>query len=126
MNRDHSKSSELDVTRWLQIDEICIRFEQQLRAGQEPRIETFLTDDPEPFRSHLLTNLLQLEFEYRNGTDGSFEIQRYIERFPQDQSLVQAVYDEQESERLSRRLEQKFRVGQTPGNQLPTEADRSR
>jgi predicted Ser/Thr protein kinase len=96
MNRDHPKSFELDVAQGLQIDEVCTRFEQQLRAGQDPQIEAFLTDDSEPFRSHLLTNLLQLEFEYRNGTDGSFEIQEYIERFPQDQFLIQAVYDEQE------------------------------
>ena len=120
------KLSELDVAGWLKVDDVCMRFEQQLRAGEKPRIETFLTDHPSPFRSHLLTSLLQLEFEYRIGTDSSLEIQEYIERFPEDQSLIQALHEEQESERLARRFKQKFRTGQTRDRNIPEETDRSR
>ena len=47
------------------IDAVCDRFEAELRAGKDPRIEDFLGDAPEPGRSALLRALRDVEAEYQ-------------------------------------------------------------
>ena len=48
-----------------EIDQVCDRFEIELLAGRQPRIEDFLAEVPPPGRAALLRELHLLESEYR-------------------------------------------------------------
>jgi len=56
------------------IDEICLRFEDAWRTGDQPRVETYLEGIPEPQRSLLFQELLRLELYYQqqSGRQGRF------------------------------------------------------
>jgi serine/threonine protein kinase len=47
------------------VDEICVRFEEQWRAGCQPLLEDFLADAPAPVRADLLPALLAVELGHR-------------------------------------------------------------
>ncbi len=47
------------------VNDACERFETAWRAGQSPRVESFLEEVPEPQRADLLRELLALELELR-------------------------------------------------------------
>lgn len=56
------------------IDEICIRFEDAWRGGDQPRVEPYLDGVPESERSLLFQELLRLELYYQqqSGQQGRF------------------------------------------------------
>jgi len=76
----------------LRIDEICDRFERAWRKQQEPNIEQFLGDEPEPARSMLFRHLLTLELDYLGRSDRTAERAAYCERFPEYTDVVQQVF----------------------------------
>jgi WD40 repeat protein/serine/threonine protein kinase len=47
------------------IDAVCDRFEAAWKAGQQPRVEDYLADTPEPERSVLQRELIALASDYR-------------------------------------------------------------
>lgn len=61
-NADGSDVS-LSVPQLLQIDAICRRFEAAWQTGQQPKLEEFLADTPEPQRSQLRKELAAIQAE---------------------------------------------------------------
>ncbi len=83
--------SELSVEQRHIVDRLADEFEAELRAGQRPSIENMLAANP-AFRTHLLTELLAIEIELRRVTGESPTVEEYKQRFPDDHSLVEAVF----------------------------------
>ena len=76
-----------------EIDALCDRFDQELLKGDAPRIESFLTDAPEAVQDEMLAELLAMELEYRHQQSERPQRNDYLQRFPQKQSLIAAVFD---------------------------------
>jgi serine/threonine protein kinase len=89
--RNEGPSSPLTLAR--HINHICSEFEALYRAGQKPQIEDYLGHEPEPARSALLRELLELELDYRNRNGETPDRNTYLLRFPSDQRLIEAVFD---------------------------------
>ena len=74
------------------IDELCDRFDQALVKGTSPRIEDYLVDAPESARDGLLAELLAIEVEYRTKKDKAPNKAEYLQRFPQQESVIAGVF----------------------------------
>ncbi|RCS54933.1 serine/threonine protein kinase [Bremerella cremea] len=71
------------------IDEICASFERQWQANEPPKIESLLTADlSSGERDVLLAELIVLEIDYRRRRSEMPTKQEYLERFPEDASVV--------------------------------------
>jgi tetratricopeptide (TPR) repeat protein/tRNA A-37 threonylcarbamoyl transferase component Bud32 len=81
----------LSVVALRRLDEVCRRFEDACKQGRRPRLEEFVADVVGPERAELLRELLQLEIHYR-GTAAI--VAEYEARFPDDVSLIRAVFAE--------------------------------
>jgi serine/threonine protein kinase len=79
----------------LRVDEICDRFETAWQAGQQPRIEDYLGDLPEPERPLLLRELLRLELAYRRRNSEIPLVGDYVKRFQEYAEQVEAVFREE-------------------------------
>ena len=75
-----------------EIDALCDRFDQELVNGTGPRIETFLAEAPEAARDGLLAELLAMEVEYRTQQGDKPQPDDYIQRFPQQESVIASVF----------------------------------
>ena len=71
----------------LELDKICFEFEQLLRAGKQPRIESFLADHAEPFRSRLLEQLVLLELDQSDTNNSDLWIE-LAARFPTHEDVI--------------------------------------
>ncbi len=69
----------------------CDRFEDAWRAGRRPSIEEALAEAPATERATLLRRLLALELEMRRERGEDPHEDEYLERFPNDLSIVQSV-----------------------------------
>jgi formylglycine-generating enzyme required for sulfatase activity/serine/threonine protein kinase len=74
------------------IDAACDRFEQQWRAGENPRIEDYLNGTEAAVQPALLRALLDVELELRSYTASPPLITEYAARFPGDQALLREVF----------------------------------
>jgi formylglycine-generating enzyme required for sulfatase activity len=92
----------LSVAR--RVDAVCYRFEMAWKAGQRPRLEEFLGDMPEPARSVLFRELLELELGYRRENDETFAADEYRKRFPDHTELIAAVFSELDESQQSGEL----------------------
>jgi serine/threonine-protein kinase len=84
---------ELDLDFLQEVNSICERFEDQLRAGSSPRIEDYRVEN-EAIGARLLPELIQLELEYLKRRDPSFrpDPEEYHDRFPNDrEAVVEAI-----------------------------------
>src|SRR5262249_25233913 len=72
----------------------CNRFEKARQTEQRPRIEDYLGDLPEADRPLLLRELLRLELSYCRRAHESPDLREYLQRFPADAAVVQAVFEE--------------------------------
>jgi serine/threonine-protein kinase len=81
-------------------DEVCDRFEDAWKAGQRPRIEDYLGAVPEPERSKLLEELLQVELAYRRCSGETLVLEDYLRRFPEHGELIRAVFRAEEQRSL--------------------------
>jgi serine/threonine-protein kinase len=94
-----------------QVDVLCDRFEEAWRAGQHPRIESYLDRAEEPRRPLLLRELIALEVELRRGFGEQPTPQEYYNRFPGQEDTVDNALAEparpgqQRAARPSRALE---------------------
>src|SRR5262245_14965181 len=61
---------ELPLEAQYAIDRLCTQFEEALRAGEAPVLETYLQQVPAAQQSALCTELLSLEVEYRRRKEG--------------------------------------------------------
>ncbi len=75
-----------------EIDALSDRFDRELVNGDGPRIETFLADAPEAAWDGLLAELLAMEFEYRSQHGDEPVPGDYIQRFPQQASVIADVF----------------------------------
>ena len=86
--------SQPDLFLQLQMDAICMQFEEQWWAGHRPRIETLMDDHQEPIKSQLLRHLLQIELEYRDSQGEQLDVKEYLDRFPDQHALIRMVHNE--------------------------------
>jgi serine/threonine-protein kinase len=70
-----------------------MRFEDALKAGQDPQLEAHLGDWPEPERSALLHELLWLELAYRRRRGEQPTPEEYRRRFPEHGAVIRAVFE---------------------------------
>lgn len=78
-----------------QVDDLCDQFESAWKAastsGERPRIEAFLDTVPEPERSILLRELLELEVAYRQRAGEQLTQDEYRRRFPEHEAVLSTV-----------------------------------
>lgn len=70
------------------IDQVCLEFETEWKAGRHPRIESFLADCPPQEHSLLLSELLGLELEYRNQRGDTIAVADYVDLFPDHRDTI--------------------------------------
>jgi eukaryotic-like serine/threonine-protein kinase len=75
-----------------EIDELCDRFDRELLNGDAPRMEGFLAKAPVGARDGLLAELLAMELEYRTQQRDQPQPDDYIQRFPQQVSVIEGVF----------------------------------
>jgi WD40 repeat protein len=74
------------------VDEVSDRFEDAWEAGQQPRIEEYLAEIPEPGRPALLRELLALELRYRRREGETPAPAEYQRRFPGHAGVVDDAF----------------------------------
>lgn len=84
----------LPLTLQLQINDVCDRFEQGLRSGQNPRIEDYLTIAEEPGRTALFRELLNLELDYQSAAGQTLVMANYLQRFDSDRESIERVWQD--------------------------------
>jgi serine/threonine-protein kinase len=73
------------------VDQVCDRFEELLKAGEQPSIEQFLVQAEPAGRAALFAELLGLELDYRRQRGEQPARQDYLGRFADYASLVEAA-----------------------------------
>jgi serine/threonine protein kinase/tetratricopeptide (TPR) repeat protein len=74
-------------------DQLCDRFESDLKANREPPIESVLEAMPEPGRRALFRELLGLELAYRGASGSQACREEYLARFPNFADLVRDAFE---------------------------------
>ncbi|MGE0759500.1 MAG: WD40 repeat domain-containing serine/threonine protein kinase, partial [Pirellulaceae bacterium] len=74
-----------------QIEQICDRFEAAWRAGERPRLESYLTEATASLQGALLLELLPLDWEYRLRAGDPPQFPEYSARFPAVRSLIETI-----------------------------------
>jgi serine/threonine protein kinase len=90
MSYSTKSQSDLEVQR--QIDRICLRAEDQWRAGEQPDIENLLTDMSGTARSKLFRELLLIDLDYRARRGITLSEAEYTSRFPDEASTVAEAF----------------------------------
>jgi serine/threonine protein kinase len=80
------------------VDRVCDRFERAWEAGQRPRIEDYLGEEPVPARSALLRELLAAELGWRRQHGESPGLQEYLQRLADDALLVETAFEDARGE----------------------------
>ena len=78
----------------LEIDSICERFEDLVRSGEQPRIESFLIGWESARRAQLFRHLVEIEFEYDPNESALLDLRN---RFPEYSAVISAVESEAKS-----------------------------
>jgi eukaryotic-like serine/threonine-protein kinase len=73
----------------LRIDQVCDRFEAELRQGRRARVENFLTEIIEPGRGLLLHELVAVELAYDRPPA---RLADWRQRFPEDVELLRDLF----------------------------------
>lgn len=93
------------ITEALRLDRVCDRFESLAREGIFPPLEHFIgRSHDEAFRYKLLTELLQLEIEYRFRLNHAEGVEGLAERFPEHRKTINAAIAGQRLERATQEL----------------------
>ena len=72
----------LQLAQAREVNAICNRFETAWRRGDRPAIEDYLGSTPEPARSALLGELIELDIAYRQRAGETPRLDDYQARFP--------------------------------------------
>ncbi len=92
MSLRHEK---LPVASLEQIDSLCNEFENAWQLGQPPSIESVVERIESPAeRTALLGELLALDIDYRRKRGESPVLNDYLDRFPEQESLIERAIDE--------------------------------
>lgn len=83
-----------NVRRQELCDQLCRRFQREWRDGQQPCIETFLTELERDDRAEVLRELFATEIELKIGVGDDVPITEYLARFPDDTTELESVYFE--------------------------------
>lgn len=81
----------LSLSEAEQIDAVCVRFEEDWKAGQIPRLEQFLVGVADHEQEELLRELLRLEVEYRICRGERPVAEEYVRRFRGHEVVVREV-----------------------------------
>jgi WD40 repeat protein/serine/threonine protein kinase len=87
-----SASSSADEIR--QIEQICDRFEASWKAGERPRLESFLAQISRSLHAKVLRHLVALDWEYRVQAGEQPQTAEYKVRFPLISTQVDAIVRE--------------------------------
>ena len=90
-NDKRSSDDGPDLSQELEIDQICLRFEDHLKQREQPEIERFLDGEDTSIRSRLLRQLILLEAEYQRRQGRTVDPEQYLLRFPEALPLVGGV-----------------------------------
>jgi len=94
MSEPFAASPSLSLTALERMERICTRFEDAWKAGQQPKLEAYLGNSPEPERSALLRELLVLDLSYRRRRGEQPSPHEYLRRFPKSRDLIETVFGE--------------------------------
>jgi serine/threonine-protein kinase len=78
------------------IDGICDRFEAAWKSGARPRVDDYLGDVDQAYRSVLLHDLLAVEIAARHHNGERPLRHEYVDRFPGDAEVIEAIFAEAE------------------------------
>jgi len=90
-----SGASETDPVGLLQrdvIDRLCLEFEDLLRSGAFPRIESFLERISSADEEFLLSELLAIEWDYLTQAGGEVSVPTYLARFPNHHKTLHRLF----------------------------------
>jgi serine/threonine protein kinase len=79
------------------IDEICLRFEDELRTGLSPSIEAFLEDSPSFAKAVLFEELVLIDLDYRRRFGDDPGEAEYRSRFPLHADVVAEIFSRRRS-----------------------------
>ncbi|MFV1964563.1 MAG: serine/threonine protein kinase [Pirellulaceae bacterium] len=74
------------------IDEVCLKFEDAWRSGEQPALEDHVGDVPEDERTGLFAELLLIELEYHQRDGSTVTADVYRTRFPEFVQIVDTVF----------------------------------
>jgi DNA-directed RNA polymerase specialized sigma24 family protein len=77
-----------------EVDLLCDQFRSTWRSGQDPMIEVYLADFPQPAHPRLLRRLLTLELELRRSHGEQPTPGEYQKRFPGYVAILNYVFEE--------------------------------
>jgi tRNA A-37 threonylcarbamoyl transferase component Bud32 len=80
------------LSRLNRADEVCLRFEDDWRAGKRPRLEEYVAAVPPAEQGDLLVELLLVEWTYRLRGQDSFYQDEYGRRFAAHAASVSAAW----------------------------------
>src|SRR5262245_28138569 len=83
--------ADLSLTTLKRLDEVCAAYESAWKAGQQPRLEDYVTAVDEPERTTRLRELLKLEVDLRTAAGQKVEAAEYYPRFPEHTELIGAI-----------------------------------
>jgi tetratricopeptide (TPR) repeat protein len=74
-----------------QIDAICDRFEDELRAGERPKLGSFLEEAPVGARAALFRDLFNIELDHREQAGEPCAVQAYTAQFPDLRGVIEVI-----------------------------------
>jgi WD40 repeat protein/serine/threonine protein kinase len=80
------------LTVRMRVDALCCEFEEELRAGRDPKLESYLGRLEGPHQAALFTELLSLELEYRRSLGQTPQEATYAGRFPPYDAIVREAF----------------------------------
>lgn len=81
------------MSRRVRVDKACDDFERQWRAGENPRIESFLADAEADDREHLLRELIAVDLMLRNTAGQKVDPAEYHDRFVENGDIVDSAVE---------------------------------
>jgi WD40 repeat protein/serine/threonine protein kinase len=84
--------NKLPLTVRIRVDAVCCEFEEALRTGGGPKLESYLEQVQGPHQEALFTELLSLELEYRRGKGETPQESSYAGRFHPYEGIVREVF----------------------------------
>ncbi len=86
-----SDESRAELERLARVDEACLRFEDEWRAGRRPQLEAYLAGVFGEEREELLAELLSLEWHYLSRGGETIALEVYARRFAGSRKVVEEV-----------------------------------
>ncbi len=73
------------------VEELCSRFESELRSGRRPQIEAYLAQVPNTAQHALIHGLLPIELRHRASRGERVVAEEYVRRLPEHEALVSTI-----------------------------------